>query len=86
MIGVPDEKWGEAVHAVVVLHARRRRHRGGHPRLVQGQDRRLQAAEVGLVHRRGRHAENRHRQDPAPRSARQVRRRSDAQNAEGRAQ
>ena len=53
----------------------RREHLGGrHPRMVQGQDRRLQAAEIDLVHRRGRHAEDRHRQDTSSGAARPLRR------------
>ena len=36
VIGVPDEKWGETIKALVVLAARRRRHRGRAHHLVQG--------------------------------------------------
>ena len=73
VVGVPHDKWGEAVHAVVVLHAGRDADRGRGARLVPRPDRRLQAAALGLVHRRGRDAAHRDRQDPAPAAARPLR-------------
>ena len=63
VIGVPDEKWGERVHAVIVLHDGAAATRERAHRLVQGPHRRLQAAALGLLHRRGRDAAHRHRQD-----------------------
>ena len=49
---------------------RRGSRRGGNPRLVQGPDRRLQAAAVDLVHSRRGDAAHRDRKDSAPRAAR----------------
>jgi fatty-acyl-CoA synthase len=67
VIGRPDAKWGEAVHAVVVLREGDR-DRGGAARVVREPDRRLQAPQVRVVHRRSGDAADRHRQDPAPRA------------------
>jgi acyl-CoA synthetase (AMP-forming)/AMP-acid ligase II len=73
VIGVPHEKWGEAVHAVVILHDGAS-HRRRDPGLVQRQDRRIQAPALGRLHPRGGHAADRNRQDPAPGAAGPVRR------------
>ena len=70
VIGRPDAKWGETVHAVIVLRRRRDRDRAGDPGVVRRQDRRLQAAALGGLHPRRGHAAHRHRQDPASRPAR----------------
>ena len=70
VVGLPDQKWGERVHAVVVLHDGAARERGRAARLVQGPDRRLQAPALCLVHARRGDAAHRHRQDPAPASSR----------------
>ncbi len=63
VIGVPHEKWGEAVHAVVVLHPDQSRIGVRHPRLVQRQDRRIQTTKIDLLHCRRRDAEDCHRKD-----------------------
>ena len=60
VIGVPDEKWGETIKALVVLEAGPGGHRGGADPLVQGQGRRLQGADLGGVPRRA--GPDRHRQ------------------------
>ena len=67
VIGVPDERWGEAVKAVVVKKPGRRRHRRRADRLGARAHRRLQAAEVGRL-RRGAAAQS-DRQDPEARTA-----------------
>ena len=41
VIGVPHHKWGEAVHAVIVLRDGEAASEGRSARLVQGQDRGL---------------------------------------------
>ncbi len=69
VIGVPDAKWGERVHAVIILHDGAARDGERAPRLVQGPHRRLQAAALGRLHPRGRDAAHGHRQDSASRAA-----------------
>ena len=54
VIGIPDEKWGETIKALVVLDGRRGGLRGRADRVVQGQGRRLQGADLGRVPRRAR--------------------------------
>ena len=70
VVGVPDDKWGEAVKAIVVMKpgktATRVRHHQLHPRTHRG----LQDAEDGRLHRSP--AAQRVRQDPAPPSARSL--------------
>ena len=46
VIGVPDEKWGELVMALVVVTPRFDAHRGRRDRLHQDQARRLQVPEA----------------------------------------
>lgn len=50
VIGVPDEKWGETVKAVVRA-PRLRAHRGAAAGVVQGPHRRVQAPAVGGLRR-----------------------------------
>ena len=52
MIGVPSEKWGETIKALVVLAEGAGGHRGRADRVVQGQGGRLQGADLGRVPRR----------------------------------
>ena len=52
VIGVPDDKWGEAVKAVVELNAGHTRDRRGADRAVQGEARQRQGAEDRRFHRR----------------------------------
>ena len=63
----PTPKWGERVHAVVVLRDGACADRGRAARMVPRPHRRLQAAALLLVLRDDGHAAHRHRQDPAPR-------------------
>ena len=70
VIGVPDEKWGETVKALVVLHARPRRHGGRDHRALQGTAGRLQGAHVSGVPRR--RSPHRDREDPEIQTARAV--------------
>ena len=52
VVGVDDERFGQAVTAVVSLARRRRRRRGDDHRRREAPARRLQGAEVGRVRRR----------------------------------
>ena len=54
VIGVPSEKWGETIKALVVLADGAERGRGRAGRVVQGQGRGLQGADVHRVPRRAR--------------------------------
>ena len=63
VIGVADQKWGERVHAVIVLQDGEQPTAEEIPRLVQDTDRGLQASAVALVRPRRRYAANRNRQD-----------------------
>ena len=67
IIGVPDDRWGESVKAVVALHPGRRGDRGGADRLLPRAARALQVPEVGRHPRRA--AAQPHRQDPQARPA-----------------
>ena len=66
VIGLPDAKWGERVHAVVVLHDGAALSEAELLAWCQGPARRLQAPALLLVPARGGDAAHRHRQDPAP--------------------
>ena len=70
VIGVPDDEWGERVHAVVVLSRGAAADRRGAPRARQGPHRRLQGAAHRRVRRRP--AGLRRRQDPQARAARRA--------------
>ena len=59
VIGLPDDKWGERVHAVIVLHEGAVAEGERAARLVQGAIGRLQAATFLLVHPGGRNATQR---------------------------
>ena len=48
-IGVPDDKWGEAVHAVVVLHGERRCLRRRAARLVPRAHRRATSDRAAIT-------------------------------------
>ena len=76
VIGIPDDRWGEAVMRRGGAARWPARDRGRVARVVQEQDRRLQAPEVGRVHPGGGDAPHRHRQDSAPGAAGAVRRRT----------
>ena len=67
VIGVPSEKWGETIKALVVLAEGAGGHRGRPHRLVQGQGGRLQGADLDRVPRRAR--PHRHRQAPEVQAA-----------------
>ena len=66
VVGLPDDKWGERVHAVIVLAGGGRAGREQPHRMVQDAHGRLQASALVLVHARRGHAAHRDRQDPAP--------------------
>ncbi len=69
VIGVPDEKWGETIKALVVLAEGEAGHRGGADRVVQGQGRRLQGPHLGRVPRRARpHRDRQAAEVQAPRA------------------
>ena len=73
VIGVPHEKWGEQVTAVVVLHEGQTATPEEIIGLLQGQDRRLQGAEERHLHQGRRDAEVGCGQDPPPGPEREVR-------------
>ena len=66
VVGLPDAKWGERVHAVVVLRDGALARRGRAARLVPGPARRLQAPALLFFRARGRDAAQRHGQGAAP--------------------
>ena len=70
VIGVPDDKWGEMVTALVVVAEGEQVTEEEHHRPLPRQDRRLQDPEAGRVPRRAR--PHRHRQDPEVQAARVV--------------
>ena len=70
VIGVPDEKWGEAVKACVVQEAGQQSQPRRHHRLGTRAHRRVQDAQIGRLHRGA--AAQSLRQDPAPRIARSL--------------
>ena len=51
VIGIPHERWGEAVHAIVVLYPGRDRDRGGAHRARPPEHRRVQGAQERRVPR-----------------------------------
>ena len=71
VFGVPHEQWGEAVHAEVVLQARRHGDRAGADRPLPAVDRRVQGAADDRDPRRAA-AEVGRRQDPEARHPRPV--------------
>ena len=69
VIGVPDEKWGETIKALVVLAEPAGGHRGRPDHVVQGQGRRLQGPDLGRVPRRARpHRDRQAAEVQAPRA------------------
>ena len=70
VIGMPDARWGERVHAVVVPQPGQRRYRRGIAGVLPRAHRRLQAAPQRRLRRRAAHV--RRRQDPQARTAQQV--------------
>ena len=75
VIGVPDEKWGELVMALVVATPRFDAHRGRRHRLHQDQARRIQVPQADRVPRQP--GPHRHRQAAEVQAARAVLARSD---------
>ena len=73
VVGLPDEKWGEAPHAFVVLQAGATRDRGRAARRSRATAWRTSRCPHGFTLRR-RAAEDRDRQDPEVRPARRARR------------
>ena len=51
VIGLPDDKWGESVHAVIVLHDGASCQESRTDGVVEGAHGRLQAAALLQVHR-----------------------------------
>ena len=70
VIGVPDDKWGEMVTAIVVVAEGEKVDRGGDHRPLPRQDRRLQDPQADRVPRRA--GPHRHRQDPEVQAPRVV--------------
>ena len=69
VIGIPDEKWGELVTALVVTGAGQRPRRGRSDRLHEGTPRRLQVPEAHRVPRRtGPHRDRQAAEVQAPRT------------------
>ena len=73
MIGVPDAKWGERVHAVVILHDGAATSGEEPRRLVPDPIAGYKRPQSVAIIARGRNAENRDRKDPAPAAAAAVR-------------
>ena len=72
VIGLPDEKWGERVHAVIVLHDGATLKESDLHGMVEGAPGRLQAPAILRLHRRKRDAAQRDRQGPASRAEEEV--------------
>ena len=72
VIGIPHEKWGESVKAVVTLHPGKDGDREGADRLLPGEDRRVQNSEVRRLHQGRGDAHDPDRKDPAPDPEREV--------------
>ena len=70
VVGVPDEKWGEAVKAIVVMKPGKKATASDIIGFTRERIAGLQDAEVGRLHRGA--AAQRLRQDPAPPSARSL--------------
>ena len=70
VVGVPDDKWGEAVKAIVVMKSGKTGHLIRHHQFHPRTHRRLQDAEIRRLHRGA--AAQRLRQDPAAASARSL--------------
>jgi acyl-CoA synthetase (AMP-forming)/AMP-acid ligase II len=62
VVGVPDAKYGEELCAWIIVKPGPDRHRGRHPRLLQGPDRALQGAALHPL--RARVSDDGDRQDP----------------------
>ncbi len=69
VIGVPDAKWGERVHAVIIPRDGETPTQDEILRMVQESHRGAQAPEISLAHSREQDAKNRHRKDFASHSA-----------------
>ena len=72
VIGLPDEKWGESVHAVIVLHEGATLKEADLHGVGEGAHGRLQAAAFLRLLRRKRDAAQRDRQGPPSRTEKEV--------------
>jgi acyl-CoA synthetase (AMP-forming)/AMP-acid ligase II len=69
VIGIPHEKWGETVLAVVVLHERAQETKAAEAEILEWCKERMagyKRPRSDRLHGRCRHAAHGHRQDPAP--------------------